>query len=441
MIIEKGTPGNTFSTLPTRHFMFILDPECIFFLQQKPYKNVIHLIQDLKALSPSVVISFLFPNYLADSAAISLATVFKSIVFQIPNAKAVPAFNPDVALKKEIGELLIGEPSQKARALLALSDEVQADGLITNNEILIQARYALAQYHRIRIVPLDEFADVTEVCAHGHSIFWSATSFERRWPVDTFYPAFHWKAARYYKWWNATQAKLTNDAARGNLRSALANRYVFLLYSRDMIRFYELQREHFSRRGLMQRFWMPLGYHVTNFYSLLWGMLDQLTVIAKHIKNLSILEKKCAIRSKDFWKEFGPIDPGLKTFIKSKLIEEWIKKMADMRHSASHQTIPIPTTIVVDTEDSKKSDDEILQIIKTEYSVIYSLLPQEHIKVWETEMIMGWKIRHMKTIAPSVVKIIGEDGTIYLWDPVSNVDYDLERLNAIMDAFLVSLFR
>lgn len=45
----------------------------------------------------------------------------------------------------------------------------------------------------------------------------------------------------------------------------------------------------------------------------------------------------------------------------------------------------------------------------------------------------------MKTVAPDVVVVKKEKGG-YIRSGVASVDYDLEMLTAIMDAFLVALF-
>ena len=73
-----------------------------------------------------------------------------------------------------------------------------------------------------------------------------------------------------------------NQDLRDFLHSALLNRYSFMLYSRDMLMFYDLQKDFYSRRGLLQRYGMAIGYYVTNFfYLLLWGMLDHVTIITE----------------------------------------------------------------------------------------------------------------------------------------------------------------
>ena len=51
---------------------------------------------------------------------------------------------------------------------------------------------------------------------------------------------------------------------------------------KQMVRFYELQLDHFTRRGLYRRFGSALGYYITNFYLHVWGLMEQLTVMAKY---------------------------------------------------------------------------------------------------------------------------------------------------------------
>ncbi len=46
----------------------------------------------------------------------------------------------------------------------------------------------------------------------------------------------------------------------------------------------------------------------------------------------------------------------------------------------------------------------------------------------------------MKVIAPSMIVIQDKNGKTYMRDPVISLDYDLNMLHAIMDAFIVKLF-
>lgn len=438
--IQKGTRSNTVALTPTRQFIFILDPQCVPSLVKGPYVNVLRLIADLKLVEPPITIHLLLAEYLAEPAIVQIVQSVRDLVSSITGPLPPPfQISPDVP--REIRARLVAdsESAKRSVTLLALATDLQADGIITDHELLIDSRYPLYQHHRIRVVPLVEFGDVIEICAHGHSIFWSVSNEERRLTFDLFYQWTHWKNARFAKWFNTVNQQITNQELQDCLRSALLNRYSFILYSRDMIMFYDLQKDFYSRRGLLQRYAMAIGYYVTSFYLLLWGMLDHLTIIAKFARHLKVGERQCGIKSDRFWKEFQPMEPGLMKFLESKTISEWLSYMADMRHAAAHRTIAIPTPLLADTEESKKDEQEILRIIRKKNSFMYQVLSAEVMRSLEPMMVWHWRIDHMKMVAPSIVHIRKQDAA-YLRDPVISVDYDLEVLTAIMDAFLVRLF-
>ena len=58
----------------------------------------------------------------------------------------------------------------------------------------------------------------------------------------------------------------------------------------------------------------------------------------------------------------------------------------------------------------------------------------------ELTLISTWRAKQMKIIAPSMVVLQDKNGNTYLRDPVISLDYDLNLLNAVMDAFMVKLF-
>lgn len=318
---------------------------------------------------------------------------------------------------------------------------MQLDGIITESAILKTHRYQFYQHHRIRIVPLPELADLVEIIAHGNSAFWSTTNPERRWNAGVYYVMAHWKCARLFRWFDTVKVKLNDKNLYDHLQSALLRRFPYILYSRDQVRFFELQREYYARRGLEKNFGMDIGYYTNVFYLMLWGMLEQLTIIAKYVCDLGIIERNCGILKSNFWKEFKKKEPALTSFIKSQKVYDWINVMADMRHHAAHKGIKSPTEIVIDTEDSQKSDEEILNILRTKYKALHeNPATKSYIEKIEPMLISTWRVNHMKIIAPSMVVIQDKNGNTYMRDPVISLDFDLNILTAVMDAFIVRLF-
>jgi hypothetical protein len=309
---------------------------------------------------------------------------------------------------------------------------------VTADEVFVERRYDLLQHHRIRIVPVAEFTDVIEVCAHGHSIFWAASNSERRLNSDVYYQLHHWKQKRLASWYWANQKNLEVDL-RDNVHSALINRYALIAYARDMVRFYELQLDHYQRRGLWRPFGTLLGYHMTNFYLYLWGMLEHLTLIANQARKLGLRERDCGIESPKLWKALGKSDPELRAWVRGDLIRKWTTQMADARHAAAHRAMLLPNDIITETAESQKTDAEIAAILREEDPKFYALLPEPMIKAFERQKIEHWRHWKRRTLATNVVVVKKESGA-YIRFAVMSVDHDLMMLNAVIDAFLARLF-
>jgi len=441
---RRGTPGNTFATFPTRTFSFLIDPATLLELGAPKNIGAFSLIRDLGVLEWPVHVKLFWPTYIdhVSATAVSepLAILLGDHLEEVRDGGDTRRFVASSYMDEAARAALGGESSeqQRRRALLALADDAQADGLVTGDDTLVAQRYNLLQHHRIRVVPVAEFADVIEVCAHGHSIFWSAVDPERRLTVDVYYPMHHWKQKRLASWYWAKQPDLEPDL-RIDVHSALINRYALIAYARDMVRFYELQLDYFHRRGLWRAFGTLLGYHMTNFYLCLWGMLEHLAVIANRAKKLGLPERDCGIGSPKFWQLLGERDAALRAYIRDGAIREWTSAMADARHAAAHRAMLLPNDIVSETEKSQKTDGEIAAILRKEDPEFYRLLPEPMIKALEPMKIDHWRHWNRRTLATNAVVVNKESGG-YIRFAVTSVDYDLMMLNAVIDAFLWRLF-
>lgn len=441
-MLKKMTPSNTLSTIPSRHLRFVLDPKCVPALSHQSQQETLSFIADLCNTSPDIDINLLLPNYLKPSDHKFLGDRLGDSLLVFEEAEDFKSFIPSIDLPKQDHVKLTKDSPECAYAisLLSLADSTQSDGIITESNILIDTRWSLRQIHRIRTIPISEFGDILEIFAHGNMLFWSTKNSERKTTIDTYYATTNKHCRRYLQWILDYSKSCDNKLLKTELHSALVNRYSFLLYARDMVRFYEIQLDYFWRRGLMQRFVFPLGYHVTHFYLLLWGMLEQLTIIAKHKCRLELKNRACGIRKIGFWKQIEEKKPNLNTFIKKERIANWVEQMADMRHSAAHQTIPLPTMVLQETEESEKDETEIREELKKKFPALYSHFPDEYIRALEPEMIIHWRTEHMKTLFSTSVLIKNSEKKSYFRDPVASIDYDLETLTEVINVFLGELF-
>jgi len=80
-----------------------------------------------------------------------------------------------------------------------LAIQTKADGVVTSDHGLLDARYPLL-HDRINLVPMDELEDFVEICAHGHNVFWSA-SYSSAIYQDVYYVFAHPKCCKLATWW------------------------------------------------------------------------------------------------------------------------------------------------------------------------------------------------------------------------------------------------
>jgi hypothetical protein len=432
MLNSKGLRNCLMQVFPKRNFDLLIDPECIDQLLSSSHTALFQLLLDLRRLNPPIDIRFL----------VNERNGLPEPFVEVPlGGTDLIEYSPTNPLDDDPRAKLMEDTdlSDRQRKLCALAIQTKPDGVVTSDQGLLDARYPLL-HDRINLVPMDELEDFVEICAHGHSIFWSA-SYSDAIYQDVYYIFAHPKCHKLATWWREIQKRILSPWVIEQLRSLIMNRYQFILYARDMVRFGRLQKDHYKRQG-EDRFGFCVSYHVNQFYFLLWGMLDQLTLLSNETLQLGLTERKCGIASKDYLKELKKKKPNLRQFLSMPSVAEWINHMSDFRHAVAHQVIPMPTEIVVDTEDSKKPKEEIVKILESDdYWSFLSQIPNDAVKsILTDQAVYEWRHEKRKRVADHMVQLKNKEQKYYYWSPVISVDHDLAMLTGVMDAFLVGLF-
>ncbi len=437
------TDKNTNSSRLTNHFRFILDPSSIDSLSFNYLNQVDKLFIDMELVKAPVVLEVYVSNKFNASNLLFDHPIYSEWVKATPQDWQFPPFELNKIIEENIRDI---SPQSKetidALGILGIGNYCQADGIVSNNRVLVEHRHQIYQYHRQRIVPLAEFPGIIEIILHGNSIFLSADDSCLMYDNDTFYQACHWKAKRYFKWFQNSGCKKYSEDFFPDLHSALLNRYPYIVYSRDMVKYYELQQDYFFRSGKRQSYGLTLGYYLNYFYLLLWGMMDSLALIAKKKLDLPVNEAGCSIskskRTKKYWQLIKDCLPGLYEFVNNGNMQEWICIMADMRHHAAHKPIKRPS-LLLNKNSELQPDDEIRSEIKRENPELYEQFPDQ-MRVLEEIELQTRKMDQYEILAPRMTQIDMPDGRIFMRDFVLSIDYDLERLNAVVDAFIFALF-
>jgi hypothetical protein len=430
-------------TPPTRDFVLVTDPHALAQIATSNRGGVVRLIEDLRRLPAPIAISFVFPTYLANASQQRTAERWSRVFQVVANETTV---EPLVLSRQMRGRQRRriergAEDEGRGLRLLSLAKYLNADGLVTTLPSLTEARHSLSRLHWLRIVPPTELADFVEVCARGHSVFCKATPIPLFAPPDVFYSFADPKARRMFEWFNNSGLRLPNAALQENLRSALLNRYPFILYSRDMVRFFDLQMKyHLRRRGRPAVFRSLLNYHLTAFYVHVWGMLDSLAGIANVKLALGLDPRACYLSRDTFVDAVELTKPGLARFIKE-YRAKWIDVMGDVRHPIAHSALLLQQDVVVHTAESRRPEPEVLAIVREAERDFLAALPPGMASTMEALLIDRWRHDRMRLETDDAIYVEHATGGGYFRGPVASLDFDLEMLNAFIDAFLVGCFQ
>ena len=431
-------------TPPTRDFVLVVDPYTLNDVLALNNGGLVRLALELKRLPMPVNINLVLPAYLLEPEVAETVRAARAALDLVRDESIVPP----LMLSREIGRRHReriergAEGECRGLRLLALAEYLKADGIVTTIPSLVEARYPLRRHHAFRILSPTELLDFVEVCSRGHSVFCTARPAPMYLPPDVFYQFADPKARRLFEWYNKAGHTFGDEIVREHLRSAMLNRYSFILYARDMTKFYEIQKQYYSRRqgrGRPAIFRALVNYHLTTFYVHIWGMLDTLAGIANRRFSLGLHPRQCYLVRDEFLDALERSSRGLARFIKEHR-GKWVDVIGDVRHPVAHSALLLQQNVVVHTEESKKSDAEIAAIIRAEEREFLASIPPALVPSFEATLISNWRFAKMKVETDDAIYVENPTGGGYFRGPVVSVDFDLEMLNAFVDAFLVACF-
>ena len=192
MLITKGLRNYVMQVFPKRTFDLLIDPGCMDRFLSSSHTDLFQLLLDLRQLNPPINIRFLVNerNGLPEPFAEAPIGGTDLIEYSPTN----PLDNDPRA--KVMEETALADCQRK---LCALAIQTKADGVVTSDQGLLDARYPLL-HDRINLMPMDELEDFVEICAHGHNVFWSA-SYSSAIYQDVYYVFAHPKCCKLATWW------------------------------------------------------------------------------------------------------------------------------------------------------------------------------------------------------------------------------------------------
>ena len=298
----------------------------------------------------------------------------RQLKIEVATLPSEPTVDPETTdeanLVKESGEeSLTAAKAEQARTL-------DADVVVTKT-MSFESRTALEREHQVTIVDAEGATRVMEYFAAGHNVPWSFRLPCWNMPWTSFYSMTDEDGKRGTTAWMSAQFKrLLSADAQEIFRSLAINRLEYILYTRDMLLFYRLQRRAAKRRkAFRQNFNLEVGHLMGHYFGLLTGGLDQLARIMKEALNLRVTNRVViSLLNPQFVGKIKAAHPQIGNLFTDKKYTKWKTTLKLCRDFITHSGTAHPVKLVHPPE-SEVSDDEIDRLVRErpEYRTVMGL--------------------------------------------------------------------
>ena len=318
--------------------------------------------------------------------------------------------------------------------IIKIAEKIDAD-IVVSDSSMTDFEEQKEEDLRLYTSSIEEAKLRAEIFVRGHEIPWAFNEPVWNMPWTAFY-----NMCDHYgrEAWSLYSSMMGTTALKANasevLRSLLLNKFSNICYVRDKLLFYKLQRSYAKRNGFnKQDYKFEAGLYLTYYYLLIWGGIDQLSIIINDLlqlgsKGISISVTKKAFRIKVLSKNrnIGEI------IIKEKYLE-WFEYLRKIRNFVAHRGNVILSDLMEEPE-VEISEEEIELEAKNHpyYSRTIVFLQPEQLRASFWEMLKQQiKVSKLKKISDEAM-IFDENGNKNMLFPLRNVEPDFNTFRELV---------
>lgn len=258
------------------------------------------------------------------------------------------------------------------------------------------------------------------------------------------------------------KSKPSNEL-RERIRSFVHNRYVDILVTIDQVNFFKIQQrisdiENGTLDNKKPHLHGHIRYYLNYYLFLLWGATDHLAWIMNdlfgfgydsenynHLKNVGLNNTK---GKQDFLLKIKAVNQELYDYIVSDSFQEWLNFFGQLRHQNAHREMFSASPLIIETDESKISDEEIDNIIYKDHPPL-----EEEAK--SIKMVMGEEVfRQMKEnqkindrLDYRILKskkglehfaLVKKGDKQFIFDPVARIPTDMKNLRELIEKISLS---
>jgi hypothetical protein len=243
----------------------------------------------------------------------------------------------------------------------------------------------------------------------------------------------------------AAQKKQVNAEAQETGMRLVHNRLPNICFTRDRLLFYEIQKMAALRaKWTRQEYAFEIGYYLNFYYPLIFGGFDHLAVLVNQCLQLGISERNVGATYQSFLAPLQAKNAGLHAIFTDAKAVEFIKRIAYLRHYASHRGSLAPAKLI-DKPDKELSDDEVDALIaEAGMDDIVNAMPEGDMREsWRQSLRYNFRMRHyekVRKVVDGVVPIVidGKPGYIR---PANDTDWNFQNFLLFMNRVLNELIK
>ncbi len=242
-----------------------------------------------------------------------------------------------------------------------------------------------------------------------------------------------------------------SEELKERIRSFVHNRYIDILVTIDQINFFKLQQRIYdvehgfvgSQENKKSQFHGYIRYYLNYYLFLLWGAVDHLAWIINDIFSFGYSPENSKGRitvglhkdKKEFLDKIKRQNEDLYNFIVSNEFQEWMFFFGQLRHKNAHREMFSASPLLITTEESKISDEEIDKILyKDEPPIpkeIEHMMPPEFLENQKVMDRINYRISKMKKGIEHFA-LIPKDGQQFMFDPVGRIPTDIINIRNLV---------
>jgi len=228
-------------------------------------------------------------------------------------------------------------------ALAFASTALIGDADIAVSEQLASKPECVTRFRKLHIdlFSIQRAKQACEVFVRGHDVPWSFRFPAWLMPWTPFYSMVDPDIQAMEQFRALAIRKGISPEVQERIRSLGLNRWSAIDYTRDKLLFYTIQRRRANRHKLeKQEFTFELSYHLTSYFLLFWGALDQISWIVNEICGLGFTVaqwRKVGVAKREFLDRLREHAPEMVAIFQEPDFLRWIDVLRRARHYVAHQ--------------------------------------------------------------------------------------------------------